>query len=103
MQIEHSAQDGVHRYECWDDYGCSVVASAVVQVQNGHAYLQDINVSPGHRGRGIGTQLLKQVIADFGDRVLVAGVFQARVQWYERHGFEQVGRENELFKVVRWP
>ena len=103
MRIEHHEEGGLHRYECWDDYGCSVVASAVVRMRDGHAYLQDINVGSCFRGRGVGTRLLSQIIADFGNRPLVASVFEARLPWYGRHGFEHAGRENELIKVVRWP
>lgn len=103
MQIEHSAQDGVHRYECWDDYGCSVVASAVIQEQDGHAYLHGINVSSGHRGRGVGTELLKQILEDFDGTHIVADVFEARVQWYKKHGFEPVGETNNLIRIVKPP
>ena len=103
MQIERFEQEGACRYECWDDYGCSVVASAVVRKWNGHAYLQDINVSSSYRGRGIGTGLLKQILADFEGAVIVASVFEARVPWYERHGFRPAGREGNLVKVEKSP
>jgi ribosomal protein S18 acetylase RimI-like enzyme len=103
MRIEHTIQDGVHRYECWDDYGCSVVASAVVVEENDRVHLKDINVGSSYRGRGIGTTLLKLITEDFGDVELVAEVFEDRLPWYRRHGFEQVERIRNLTRVVRLP
>lgn len=103
MRIEHSVQDGLHRYECWDDYGCSVVASAVVLERDGYAYLQDINVGSGHRGNGIGTGLLNRILADFEGRHIIADVFEDRVPWYRKHGFEPIGKAKQLVKIVRFP
>lgn len=95
--------NGGHRYECWDDYGCSVVASAVVREHGEQACLQDINVSSSYRRRGIGTGLLKQILADFRGRTIVASVFEGRVPWYERHGFRTAGRERNLVRIERAP
>jgi ribosomal protein S18 acetylase RimI-like enzyme len=103
MRIESYQDEKVQRYECWDDYGCSIVGGAVVVRRDGYAYLKDINVSSGHRGNGIGTELLKLIISDFGDRHIVADVFADRLPWYERHGFEEIGREGHLVKIVRSP
>jgi N-acetylglutamate synthase-like GNAT family acetyltransferase len=101
MRIDHTTENGVHRYECWDDYGCSVVASAVAVEENGHINLREINVGRSYRGRGLGTLLLEQVIADFSDRDLVASVFEERVPWYRRHGFEPVESRGGLIEVKR--
>jgi GNAT superfamily N-acetyltransferase len=103
MRIEHTIRGGLHRYECWDDYGCSIIASAVVVEEDARVCLKDINVGSSYRGRGIGTLLLKQITDDFGDIELVAEVFQDRLPWYRRHGFEPVGRTRNLTKVVRLP
>ncbi|MEM2875320.1 MAG: GNAT family N-acetyltransferase [Candidatus Hadarchaeales archaeon] len=103
MRIESYPVGEFQRYECWDDYGCSVVASAVVERREGYAYLKDINVSSGHRGNGIGTELLNQIILDFGGMHIIADVFVDRLPWYERHGFEEIGRNSHLVKVVRYP
>ena len=101
MRIEHSKQNRAHSYECWDDYGCSIIANAVVLERDDYIYLEDINVGSGYRGRGVGTGLLNQILADFGDRPVTANVFEARVPWYRRHGFEPVGKTNDLIKIVR--
>ncbi|HDI12981.1 MAG: hypothetical protein DRN83_03155 [Hadesarchaea archaeon] len=101
MQIEHSKNNGAHRYECWDDYGCSIVGSAVVIEQEDHVYLKDINVSSYYRGRGIGTRLLNRVIVDFKKKPIMADVFEARLPWYRRHGFKSVGRTDNLIKIIR--
>jgi N-acetylglutamate synthase-like GNAT family acetyltransferase len=101
MRIEHSKQNRAHRYECWDDYGCSIMASAVVLEWDDHIYLEDINVGSVYRGRGVGTGLLNRILADFKDRPVTANVFEARVPWYRRHGFEPVGKTNDLIKIVR--
>jgi len=103
MQIERFKQEGARRYECWDDYGCSVMASAVVREYGEQACLQDINVSSSYRGRGIGTGLLKQILADFKGRAIVVSVFEGRVPWYERHGFRTTGREGNLVRIERYP
>lgn len=103
MHVKHHSRGDTHRYECWGDYGCSVVAVAVVQLRGGRAHLQDISVGRGHRGRGIGSDLLKRIVADFKDRPITAKIFKARVPWYRRHGFEPVGREKELVEVARSP
>ena len=101
MRIERSIQDCAHRYECWDDYECSIMASAVVLERGKHVYLKDINVGSSYRGRGIGTKLLNQIITDFKDRQITADIFEERIPWYKRHGFEPVGRTNNLIKIVR--
>ena len=101
MRVEHSEENRAHRYECWDDYGCSIMASAVVLERDDHIYLEDINVGSIYRGRGVGTGLLNQILANFKDVSITANVFEARVPWYRRHGFEPVGKTNDLIKIVR--
>jgi GNAT superfamily N-acetyltransferase len=102
MRIEHSIQDGVHRYECWDDYGCSIIASAVVLERGEHIYLRDINVASSYRGNGIGTALLSQILADFEGRHIIADVFEDRVPWYRKHGFEPIGKVKKLIRIARF-
>ena len=55
------------------------MASAVVLERNDHIYLEDINVGSIYRGRGVGTGLLNQILADFKDMPVTANVFEARV------------------------
>ena len=55
-----------------------------------HAY-----VLPGLQGRGIGSRLLKQLTSD-ATRPLLVGTWAAAewaIRFYERHGFEPLGRE----------
>ncbi|MGC8816865.1 MAG: GNAT family N-acetyltransferase [Candidatus Hadarchaeum sp.] len=101
MQIEHTMEKGVHRYECWDDYGCSVVAFAVVVEKRGYVYLKEINVGSSYRGKGIGTSLLKRVLDDFSGRDILASVFKDRVKWYQEHGFETLGEKGGLAEVKK--
>ncbi len=101
MRIERSIRNRAHLYECWDDYGCSIIASAVVLERDEHIYLKDMNVGSSYRGRGIGTGLLNQIISDFKDKSITADVFGARVPWYRRHGFEPIGETNNLIKIIR--
>lgn len=77
------------------------MASAVVLERDDHIYLEDINVGSDYRGRGVGTGLLNQILADFKDRSIIANVFEARVPWYRRHGFDPVGKMNDLIKIVK--
>ncbi|MDH5443522.1 MAG: GNAT family N-acetyltransferase [Candidatus Hadarchaeaceae archaeon] len=103
MQIKRFEQEDACKYECWDDYQCSVMASAVVRKHGRQVYLQDINVSSSYRGRGIGTGLLKQILADFEGTLIVASVFEARVPWYERHGFRPTSNEGNLVRIEKSP
>ncbi|MGQ9788013.1 MAG: GNAT family N-acetyltransferase [Candidatus Hadarchaeaceae archaeon] len=101
MRIEHLQRGETHCYECWDDYGCSVIAGAVVLLREDHAYLKNINVAPHHRGKGVGSQLLARILDDFYDTVVVADIFEERLPWYRRHGFESVGKNKDLIRVIR--
>jgi len=77
------------------------MASAVVLERDDHIYIEDINVGSIYRGRGVGTGLLNRILADFKDRPITANVFEARVPWYRRHGFEPVGKTSNLIEIVR--
>ncbi|MBC7219668.1 MAG: GNAT family N-acetyltransferase [Hadesarchaea archaeon] len=101
MQIEYTTENGVHRYECWDDYGCSVVAFAIVVEKKDCAHLMEINVGSSYRGRRIGTALLKRVIDDFSGQDIFANVFKDRVKWYQRHGFETLEEKGDLTEIKR--
>lgn len=101
MKIEHTMEKGVHRYECWDDYGCSVVAFAVVVEKRDCVYLKEINVGSSYRGLGIGTALLRRVLDDFSGRDLFANVFKDRIRWYQRYGFETLGDKGDLTEIKR--
>jgi len=103
MQIKRFEQGDACKYECWDDYQCSVMASAVVRKHGKQAYLQNINVSSSYRGRGIGTGLLKQILADLEGMIISASVFEARVPWYARHGFMSTGSEGNLVRIEKSP
>jgi len=102
MRIDRTDYQGSHKYKCWDEYNCSIVASAVVKRDSDHVYLQDINVGSCYRGQGIGTVLLKRIMQDFNSRI-VADVFEDRVPWYERNGFRKLGKVKNLVRVVKFP
>ncbi|HWZ11602.1 MAG TPA: N-acetyltransferase [Acidobacteriaceae bacterium] len=69
-----------------------------------YGYLQTIDVAPEHRGRRIGSKLLRHVeenIAAAGGRVMLLHVaVQNRegIRLYEKHGYSRVGVEDGFYR-----
>lgn len=84
----------------WDDNFSRVVATARLKIKDEDIEILMINVERGMRGNGLGTMLLKRMVEDFSCCTLYAWVFKDRVDWYERNGFETLGRDGDLIKVA---
>lgn len=71
------------------------------------AMLEELYVAPGHRGQGIGTQLMAAVLAELQQRG--AGELQINVdevdvdarRFYERHGFTNIEQGSRVLLYVR--
>lgn len=71
------------------------------------AMLDELYVAPGHRGQGIGTQLMAAVLAEIQKRG--AGELQINVdevdvdarRFYERHGFTNIEQGSRMLLYVR--
>lgn len=55
------------------------------------AYIPLLEVLPGHRGRGIGTELIRMLLQELGETYMVDVVCDSEVvAFYQRLGFEQL-------------
>ena len=100
MDIECISKEGDHEYLVWDDNFSKVVATARLKGGEEGTEIMMINVERMMRGSGIGTTLLKRLVEDFSCCNLYAWVFKGRTDWYERNGFEILGRDGDLIKVA---
>ncbi|HEY0790348.1 MAG TPA: GNAT family N-acetyltransferase [Chthoniobacterales bacterium] len=75
-------------------------AASILSLEHGgrSGWLEELYVQPAWRGRGVGTRLLKAVVAAAGQRgwqaldVEVDAAHQRVVSLYARHGFQPVHR-----------
>jgi len=68
----------------------NVLGYAFVELdkKKGFAELQDITVDPDHQGKGIGKELLRQVMDKYGFVKLMARASkESLMQFYHKHGF----------------
>jgi len=103
MKIEREVRDGRCKYEVWNDYRTHVIGAATIDRNSEPKELENINVHPGRRGDGVGSRLLSRILSDYDDSTIVAWVFNQRLEWYERHGFDAVENSEDLVKVKRPP
>ena len=103
MKIEKRDRDSKCKYIVWNDYESQVIGSATLVNSERPVYLKEINVHRNRRGKGIGSRLLKRIVSDFEDCEIVAEVFDSRLEWYRRHGFDEEEELEQLVKVRRDP
>ncbi len=68
----------------------NVLAYAFVEMdkKGGFAELQDITVDPDHQGKGIGNELLRRIMDEYGYVKLMARISkESLMQFYQKHGF----------------
>ncbi|MDJ0270066.1 MAG: ribosomal protein S18-alanine N-acetyltransferase [Aigarchaeota archaeon] len=80
-----------------------VVGYAVARVEERNALLLSIAVHPQHRRRGVGALLLRSIIRQLPEEVeyldlQVAVSNSAAISFYEKHGFEKVGKIPRYYK-----
>lgn len=71
------------------------------------AMLDELYVAPDHRGRGIGTQIMRRALAEI--RARGAGELQVNVdevdvdarRFYERHGFTNIEQDSRLLLYIQ--
>jgi GNAT superfamily N-acetyltransferase len=92
-ELEREIEDGVAFWGYEDE--SELVGVMGIQDVGDLGLLRHAYVLPGLQGRGIGSALLEQ-LADGAARPLLVGTWAAAewaIRFYERHGFEPVGRE----------
>ena len=99
MEIESEKQGSRKEYEIWNDYETHVIGAATVDESGESTSIETINIQRNRRDRGVGSELLKEIVSDYQDAELEAWVFSARLEWYERHGFEKEREKERLIKV----
>jgi len=97
--LEVLASGSMREYLYWSS--AEVVARAVVVEHSGGAEIKLINVSRHRRGEGIGSMLLRRIIADYSHKDIFTWTFSSRTKWYERNGFRAVEEQASLVKMVR--
>lgn len=103
MQIERRDLEDRCKYVVWNEYGSHIIGSATLVDGDKPVLLKGINIQRNRRGRGIGSELLNRILSDFEDSEIIAEVFNARVRWYRRHGFELDEEFDQLVRVRRSP
>lgn len=101
MEIETHESGDTRKYLAWDDWGSRVVGSATLHDGEEPVLLKEISISRRLRGDGLGSKLLRRIMNDFEGSTIEAEVFEARLDWYRRHGFEVVEEMDQLFRIRR--
>lgn len=101
MEIKCEENGSEKCYEVWNDYKTQVIGGAVLDESGEDVAIKKINIQRNRRAHGIGSQLLEKIVSDYEDTVLKAWVFQARVNWYKRHGFQKEKENEDLIKMKR--
>ncbi len=103
MKINRENLEDKCKYKVWNDYESRIIGGATLEDSSRPILLENINVQRNRRDRGIGSKLLNQILADYDNSEIVAWIFDARVNWYQRHGFEEEDQSGDLVKVRRTP
>ncbi|MBL9162974.1 MAG: GNAT family N-acetyltransferase [Planctomycetaceae bacterium] len=85
-----------------DDLAIGVV---VPQWRPDHVFVCEIQIDPAHQGRGIGTRIMDELIAEATSQrlpVRLQALRQSRARrWYERLGFAQTGESSAYWTLER--
>lgn len=101
LHIDVIQDEEEFEYYVWDEDYSRILAYALVEKLNGSIKIQVINVASDFRNNGIGSRLLARILEDFADFEIFAYTFEDRIAWYQRHGFEVVDKNGQLFKMIR--
>jgi GNAT superfamily N-acetyltransferase len=85
-----------------DDVPIGIVAT---QLRPDHLFVAEIQIDPSHQGRGIGTVIMGELIAEATSRripVRLQVLRRSRARrWYERLGFAQTGESSTHLMLER--
>lgn len=101
MRIERRELGEHYKYVVWNDYGTQIVGRAILRHETEFLFLKDINIQRNLRGRGLGSELLERIYRDFEGSEIIANIFEDRLDWYNRHGFEFDDKKGQLIRVRR--
>ncbi len=76
-----------------EDGGRTVGIAQVKQHRDGTRELASVAVVPDRQGQGIGSAMVRELIARHGQDVLHLTCLDARQGYYERFGFRRLGRK----------
>jgi len=82
-----------------------VVGRLIVDSSGDRVVLVDIMIAPSHQQQGMGTSVLRDLIARHAERTIELHVDlgSPAEAWYHRHGFEQVAANELQAYLVRVP
>ena len=83
--------------------GDDVVGRLITDDSGDHIVLVDVMVDPQRQACGIGTRVLRQLISRHPGRAIELRVNRGAPAdaWYRKHGFEQVGADEQQAHLVR--
>lgn len=94
-----------HVYSLWD--GDKLVGMGRIVEDGAMCMFYDIAVHPDYQRRGLGSQIMSNLIAQVKDKKYVSiGLFTwegdpTNVSFYEKFGFEKVGTGMELLRYIQ--
>lgn len=86
-----------------DELTLQVKARAVCRLNPDSVSIELIDVAPPFQGRGLGTQLLGQILASYGHQRITVTTWTSLIPWYRRYGFHVVEVCNNLAWLERLP
>lgn len=103
MEIERNEKGCKCEYQVWNDYKTQIIGAATIEESNQQVKLETINIQRNRRDKGIGSKLLQEIKSDYQDTEIIAWIFNARLNWYKRHGFQPDEKTKDLIKVRNPP
>ncbi len=103
MEIVRNTKGTKCEYKIWNDYKTQIIGSATIDEKNQPVTLETINIQRNRRDKGIGSQLLQEIISDYQNTEIIVWIFNARLDWYKRHGFQTDKKREDLIKVRKPP
>lgn len=96
----------------WGEGGFEIIAIGGAQIgvvaaqwRPDHLFVTEIQIDPAHQGRGVGTRIMDELIAEATSRrlpVRLQVLRQSRARrWYERLGFAQTGESSTHWTLER--
>ncbi|MFZ5354079.1 MAG: GNAT family N-acetyltransferase [Bacillota bacterium] len=99
-EVFQSVNGSLYSYLCY--YNNCAVGKCELHIKDGYAKIEDFDVLEMHRGKGIGTAILKKIIEDMiysgiEHIYLITDKDDTPQEMYKKLGFSIIGEEIELF------